>query len=608
MGLKNQAHKSGGFYLEAESLSIDYQIDWIHRTLSANLNLEKPKVCVVKTDQFKPSLLQWISKGGWFSVYGSVHAKGGQLELVDCSSNYQVLAQNFKFNVPYSQISPNQARLSAQFVQKNSIYDVTFSSEESESIVDLQIKEGHLSELQDVLNFWTSSLSKEDRSLNLSKGNLDGHIKVTIEPNRMPILETKMRLDQVHLDDRKTLLSVIIPKADIELVTGKIPQNCHNLSLKEVMGHWADLSQGEVTIPYGAQILYQKNQIEILKSNDMLGKITLSPNMPLQLNLEGNVTCGDRHSLLTLQGSGFLKMLKGNLEVKMKNQFKEEARFRCTVDPSEVKQHRFYAQIFNFTEDEADFLQQLLMPFYPEVKAVEIKKGKLNAKFGCDLKDLKVQNLKVDHFQINEGHLSQLSRVKEIKGLDATGQLSLNLTGKDLLKSLNSQVQFQTESATLQGQFLNNLVGDCQFHQGKLLKSHLKADFGQIRANVEWNIYHKEQALTVSLRGFVNDFLKFSPNFVQKCYTPLFERDQMGVELGGKFENYDWVVKGLCRIADHQPIEFGFDLKKNQTRDPHLEQFELFWQNFITPAKTLPAISFFDQSINEKLRAGYFGL
>ncbi|MCL5444406.1 hypothetical protein M3M44_09145, partial [Lactobacillus johnsonii] len=89
-----------------------------------------------------------------------------------------------------------------------------------------------------------------------------------------------------------------------------------------------------------AKVSYQKNQLEILKSLDMKGQITFHPKEPIKLHLEGNVSTGNRHSLLTIDGSGHFNVLKADVEVRMKNHFKDEARIRCMIDPSQEREHK----------------------------------------------------------------------------------------------------------------------------------------------------------------------------------------------------------------------------------------------------------------------------
>ncbi len=614
LGSKNRAVKKGGVYLEAESATIDYQIDWFKRSIKLALNLQKPKIHVIKTTTFKPTLKGLFKESVWFQVQATFKIEAGKLELIDKTSSSEILSQNFQFDAESQEISPSYSMICGKFFQGASSYDAAVSLKESSTSFNLDLKDTQVSELQDMLNFWASSLSKQERSLNCSKGMINGSLSVSIVDNYMPLLESKFEVRELHLDDKKTLLSVHVPKAMIDLKTTEVINEKQDYTFKDLLGIWIDSSQGAIKIPYGAQVLYQKNKFEILKSKDMKGQITFNQKEPLRLHLEGNVTTGDRQSLLILEGSGYLKMFKGDLEVRMKNHFKDEARIRCSVDPSALNQHKFYAQITNFSEEEAEFVQQLLMPFYPEAKAIEIQKGRLDANFRCTLQDFKAQDIEIDDFQIKEGYFKHIEWIEGIKNISARGRVKMHLSHSNPFKTASGEIQFKALEISTHDYRLDQIEGSTEIVEGQIAKSKASAYFANLKTNLDWDKQKKVDPLNISLSGSGEDFLRLSPNFVTKHYESIFEKEEVEVELNGVIEERVLNLKGKCTIGQFAPAFFGFNIHSRKNNGEQNEQFRIFWQNFISPLKIAPALSYFERKFNlhfpteYSLQGGWFTL
>lgn len=315
IGSKNKAVEKGGFFLEAESASLGYDVDWLARSIKVDLRLKKPKIHLIKTPNFKPSLADFFSgKEGLFNLETSIEVSEGELELIDKTSRNEVLTQQIQFEADTEFISPTQTSFIVGFWQGKSKCKSFINIKEKQIDCKIELESVQMPELQNTLHFWTSSKLKEERSLNCSNGTLSGSIDLSMQEDYLPSFETHLEVKSLHLSDKKTLLSTVVPKAEVNLVSGDLLKEKKEYTLLEVFETLIESTTGLVEIPYGAEILYQKNELEILKSPDMKGQIKLSKGEPTSFHLEGDVANGDYQSHLIVEGSGFLTMLKGEFQ------------------------------------------------------------------------------------------------------------------------------------------------------------------------------------------------------------------------------------------------------------------------------------------------------
>lgn len=162
LGLKSKVLQKGGIYLEAELMTVHYQIDWWKRSLKFDFDLLNPKIQVVKTADFKPSLTNLFkaSKTG-LQIETSFKVQQGQLKLTDRTVITQELSQHFLFEAESRNIQSDHVVASLSLSQDQSACIGLISLKSGSIHYSFDLKEVKAAELQDMINFWASNLAKE---------------------------------------------------------------------------------------------------------------------------------------------------------------------------------------------------------------------------------------------------------------------------------------------------------------------------------------------------------------------------------------------------------------------------------------------------------------
>ncbi len=605
IGTKEQILDDGGVYLQAQSLSIDFDFDLFKRRVCLDLNLSNPHVLVVKTATHKPSFFELFQKkSNLVDLSARVKVSDGELEMIDCFSAKEKWMQQLFFTVETKHATLDQTEIEINLGHESSQYNSVICLKENVIDYRLSLDNVEVSQFHNIVDFWSSLRPKENRSLNFSKGRLDGSLNLCLIPHYFPVLKTQLKVQELILEDKKTLLSTHVPQVNVAIETGNVQREGSSYKGKDLLDLLLVHSTGVIEIPFGAEVLYQKNQIEILKSLDMKGEIILQENQAAKLRFQGNVSTGSRYSLITLDGAGFLTRLDGYLNLKMKNDDKKEASLCCSINSYNPSQHQFYSQISNFSEAEADFVQQLLRPFYPQVTGLEIQKGLLNASVKCLFNEGRIQNIDVENFNLKEGDFNYFEWIQSAKNVEANGGLKISFASQNPLKNLDGKVYFQANQLIGEKNTFENLKGYSQFLEGKLIASHAKGDYSGLTVNAKWGV-ENVSPLFISLKGRGQDFIKHVPENMRCVYQPIFEEEKFEVDLWGETSKDQLRLNGKCIIGNKKPADFGLSLVKRLPVDDSQEQFKLFWKNYITPMKANPSLSYFERKMGLNLNSKY---
>lgn len=598
IGSKVKALEKGGSFLEAEVAQIQYEIDWFSRQVKASLNLQKPKITFVKTPEYQPSLKSlFSSEQGAIKTQISLGIEGGELELIDRASSLDVISQSFKFEADTELMSETQSAFVFSFYQ-NDAHCKSFVNIKQQTLhFKFELNNIEFKELQQTLDFWTSTKLKEEKSLNFNTGIFSGVIDLNFLKEHLPSFDANLSVKNLYLDDKKTLLNALVPQASVALKTPHIRLENKKASLREGIEMMVEETDGVVEIPKGAELLYVKNNIDILKSPDMGGKITLKKNQPTTLHLEGDVHSGEKTTHLTVNGSGLLNMIKGELEIKMKRGPQEPARLRASLDPYGSNQHKLYGQVEHFGYLEAEFIQQLLMPFFPEVKIFDIQKGFLDARFQCLFHNYRPKKLHVEDFVLKEAGFKGIEKVEVIENITTMGSIDLDFSKQKLLKGLSGQLSFKVDELKSKKHVLENFSGELNLNEGKIAFAKSKAIYSNLNISLLWDEKKTIDPLRINLEGYGKDGLKFAPSWLAEIYHSHFDEELIKVELEGALKNEELILKGQSKIANYNPAYFGTTIGK-KVRGVKKEQFRLFWENFITPIQTSPALSYFESALS----------
>lgn len=613
IGSQSKSAKNGGTFIEADEAVIAYDIDWFARKIKVDLNLKRPKIYLVKTVSYKPSLKGFISdKKGLFEIRTSLTVDEGEFQLIDKTSHEEVLTQKIQFEADTELADENQMAFVIKLTQNESRAKSFISLKDDQMSFKVDLEDVGVSKLHDILCFWTSTQLKDERSLNCKSGALSGSLDLQIKKAQLPELETRLEVKDLCLNDKKTLISTDIPTALLEIKTACLLSENKDYSLKEMLEALIESSNGVIDIPYGAEILYQKNELEILRSPDMKGQIKLTKDQPTTIHFEGDISNAGQKSRFTLDGSGLLTMLKGELDIKMRHDFLPEAKLRLSLDPYGINQHKLYGQMTHFSHKEVHFIQKLLMPFYPTLQSIDLQNGNLSSNFQCLFKNYRLKELSVGDFALVDASLNGYDWIEDVENVTLEGSCALSFENKEPLKTITAQALFKGKSLSIKGNSFTGLEGSCEVAQGKVEKGVLKALFSNMKAELNWDLERSIDPLTVLMVGKGENFIQFAPAKLKEAYLPVFSGENLKLGFSGAISGDLLNISGKCEVGQNEPAYFGFKVGKKHKEEDQKEQFRIFWDNFISPLKTMPSLSYFEKALslnygsNFYLKEGWF--
>lgn len=596
LGSKARALSRGGVYIETDEVVIGYDMNLLKRTLKIDLKVDKPSIWVTKTNHFKPSLNQFFKhKEGLIKVETSFAMTGGEIELCDKTSYHEPFVQKITFDAKNHIDEQNLSQILISLKQDEASCEGIVALHECEIDYNLNLNKVPISELQDMLYFWISSKSKQERSFNCFGGSIHGIVNLSFAENDMPMLRANLRLNEVCFDDKKTLLSMYIPEAIVDLQTTQHTLGKDSCSIKDLVESWLDTFEGDITIPIGASVLYQTEEIKILHSQNMVGRIAFENKQPIKIDLDGSIISNGKESVVSLHGSGFLNTLQGDLEILLQNPLKEPVTILCSLLSNGKNKHIFSSKITHLTQDEADIIQQLLSPFYPKVRIPRIKNGALDATINCQLTNFTPGYFSVDHFKITNGSLTDLNFIQNLKNLNAQGSIRFNLQDPNLFKTFDAEIEYQAEQLVSGSYQIDQIEGKCQFASGKLKLWNNVAFCSNIKGELDWNYNQSKDPLTLTFKGKGEDFCSIAPKLVKEGYSRFFKEEDVDVQLKGNVDQNRLILTGRAIVDKDQEISFGFDILSNHPKRIQSENEALFWRYFISPLRTMPTLGYFSE-------------
>lgn len=603
---KNRVHEKGGIYLCAQSATLDYDFNFLKKKIKVEIELIDPLIDVVKTAQFQPSLSALFhSKKSRFDVKLGCRTQQGELKLIDKVNPRAACIQEIGFCVDSRLFHENQLAVELCLFQGSSQCKSLINIREKKVDYKLNLDHFALKDAQNMIFFWLTERSQKNRSLNFSNGVVDGSIECRFIPDHLPLIEVDLDMEHIQLDDQKTLLSTYIPKAQAHLKTPLLFKEKRGYLIYEVAEILVDNCQGIIEVPQGAQIVYQKNQVEILKSPNMKGKIVFEDQKPAQFSFEGLITSKNKELELKLEGALYSMTAKGDFNLRLKGPNQEAAHLRCLIDSLGPRQHKLYAQISHFNKEGVEVIQQLLSPFFPNLKEVELIDGTLQAYLRAHFYNFKLDELFIDNFNLTKLHFKSNLKIKEIQGLDANGALSFNFLNSDPMKTLLGQVRFQARHFNAINHPFEQLEGNCQFKDGQLEKSYAKAALGQLFGEAKWKFALDEDPLSIKVQGKGQAFLTHLPNLFQKAYGPEFANSSVELNLNGRLNDDKMTITANCQIGSESLAHFGFDIQKNEEEKTALKPLKEFWSAYLSPNTTSPSLHYFENKLSLNSKSNY---
>ncbi len=441
------------------------------------------------------------------------------------------------------------------------------------------------------------------QDISILQGSIKGKLALIIPKEGRPFAQGDLILTDLEFEAPQIELSGYIKEATLELFEN--PDKRVLKQLPKTIGH--------LKMEHGSRLTFDRDHEPFCTIGELGGEIFFRTEENAKVSLSAMCDHHGKRSPMTIEGEArFPSDKEGSLDLSVLFGTGQEAATARFLTRELGTKNKFAELAFkNIGPDEFELLTTMLAPHIPESKQVEMASGRIDASAiahmnGFRITDLNIENIAATHLEID-----LIPWQLEVKIALLSGNLSVNLTTKNILETINADLivesgQVRWEAMDSDVLLLDNLKTKMIVRNGTILNSKVDGQLMGLKGHIDVDGSAGNQQIvtmrftgdTVGIKSILPEKMKGG---VDKAFplslmdlTASIARKEEGLSLEGQLRAYDQ-VKG-----ENLEIPFGFDIVTTSIPlwgkwpVPHLAQE--YWQTVgmeasmaTGPALTAPA-------------------
>jgi hypothetical protein len=560
--------EEGGYRIQADKATLNVSPSWWKPSLNFSVEFENPVVDIGnQAEEFRKLVRQPYQTFHLFEIHTKINVPQGTILVHDFTDDHLVPVPLF-FHIDLA--CKNTREGCASFwigEQKNDHILVTFSENEAaEPQIALDLHNVCCASARQILN----GILPKYQSLEVSKGNLNGHVILTLTENGSQNAEGQISLKDLVLHDKVIDLDIAIPEAVLNLAP----------NTSQTIGR-LNLSPSSVEL--------KKDGLPFWSLHEAKGSALFNQEDHLHFSLTGSITDNGKVRQLQINGMGSFgdpEQISYFLDMELKGENPEtDASFHFAARKLGDQWGFGEVEMLGFGIEELELARHLIQKQYPKWSSVQLHRGNIDAAMLVYFKGFHLSEVHVERIAAYDMSFSY-----DPWGLNASvdyalGSLSFDLLNENPKKTLDADLEISQGILNLDAIGLDNaswqLSGidtSLKVDKGVIQKSLLKGTIAGLHGEVVLDGTSDGPLALFDFQGGMTDFAKAVPETVHKGLDKKFTGDRLRIlgHADGSEEGLVFDTVASIETADKQPeeIRFGFTLARSPlslTVDYHLK-------------------------------------
>ncbi len=557
LGTESSFLKEGGLSIEAPKASLFYEVNWLHKKLELRIEIPKSIVKLTRSEKTYESLKKiFKSRSKIVDLKTYLTLDQGHLVLIDPNQtkildfNFEKKEINSDQEITHITVWDESSYLKGIIHQIKETYDCKIDFD--------RVK---LKSMKHILNFGLEIAGKKEVNQVDLQGLLSGSLDVVLLKGYLPLIHSKLEIQQLDIKSREENYSGKVPKLFLTFETPNRIDDVPNQNWERKIFHLLEYGNGSISIPIYSEFNLSEKNKGLLKGQNLKGKVIFSHRGPSKLNLDGAIRFSDQLSQIALEGQGSFLAQRGDIQVHLNHELGQKATLNLSIDPQPGGVRKISATFDEFKKSEVQLLKELIAPVFPQVEKMDLDAGNIAAKLHLYLNQHRIEKVVADHFFLHELKGKQLG-LGFVENLNAEGHFLIHLDQKLPLESFSGDIRFEADSICYENQEVTQLKGSVAVDSGHLKSSKVEALFSGLQTSFLCNRAEDTLPLFLEFKGQGKDFLDFIPDRISECYRDMFAQSAVEVQCKGDLQKKDLFLTGFCEIENKDRFDFGFYLKK----------------------------------------------
>lgn len=619
----NKRLEEGGYRIQANQAILTVSPSWWKHFLKFTVEFHNPVIDVGKeAEEFQKLVKQPYQTFHLFDIHTKVHVSEGKILFHDFNDDLLVPVPLF-FHINLACKESREGCVSFWLGEQENDNGIVLISFSQNSLNDPEM----LVELQNVCCASAQQILKgiwpEYENLEISSGNIDGSFSITFPKSSNHYAKGQIFLKELGLRHKSMDLEMNISEALIDLAANEIDKN----------GHKSFQTIGKLNI-LPSMIELKKEGQSFWTLHEAKGTASFSQSNS-NFSLVGLVEDHDRLRDLTINGMGSFSdegLVNYVLDMELKGDKQEAQNTNFHFSARKLSDQWSFGEVelLGFGVDELELTQHLVKNHFEKWPFIQIHQGTIDAAMLMYFKEFRLSEVNIERIAAHD-----LSVSFDPWGLyasleNASGSLSFDLLGEDLLKTLNANLKITQGTLILEAVGLDNASWQLSgintgltVNQGVIKKSLLKGTIAGLKGVIELDGTSSKPNIVFDFNGDVKDFAKALPEQIRKKLEHKFLNDQIKIygfannKIGGLA--FDGIVSFQSEDSQTDDIHFGFTLGRSSEElwqrwppqslaTEYLRQGGLEIVRFIAPAAAMPIYSAYRYLLSQNLGFSGFTL
>ncbi len=566
-----------GYYLQAEEVLIDYELDWLNWVLDTHVQISKPNLSIVKKGKGLPNfILQAKNRFAGLNIKEKFAVNDGVVELIDISGECPV-KQMIYFKIDGTECDIGKIRVDLGYqnnLEEDNTFKVFINKKVKDFVVSCSLNQLQCRDITKTMAFLGGKSRLILDRWNFLYGTVNGAFSLKFHSGKLPSMEGHLDYKDLRIAHTSLSLECFVPGIALSFQEGLGSKIDQSLPFgKTLITEMLLKNNGSLVIDKGASVTFHYDDSK-WGATGLRGKIDFTSENPSSIFLEGQFVNQMEVSDLIVEGKGFFLDQPGfpigDLNLIIKDETNKHTHVRAMVDQVTPHQQNLHMQFSYLREKECRVIQDFLGSYYPDWQQLTIERGQFSAQLRMVIEDLSIKNLAIENFVIHDAIITSKTHTFQAGFEEACGTLSLDFSSLNPVGTLNMDAMVSNGTIRLRDKLNSSLYfldiqSQIAIRKGLIQQSLLQADFAGLRGIFEWNRLSTDAVCKLNVSGTLTNIISFLPESFNKYLEGDLSDNNVWVQVFAKQMDKVLTLKGSLQIdrevKEKEHIQFGFDLQ-----------------------------------------------
>jgi hypothetical protein len=422
------------------------------------------------------------------------------------------------------------------------------------------------------------------KGLSIDHGKIHGDIHLSRLEGAVPKIRGILEINELAFEYAVGNLKGKIPKSKIELDACPLCVEAINSDAKVKFNIGAGLF-----LSVGSKV---KNEEAFFELGNVAGSFELAQESAL-LNFKGTTRYGGQELDFLIDSNAKLvgkKVVNGDFVISMHDDETVVSGIHFAFHSKGNTGQVGELEIKNFRKAEFHLLQAALLPYYPQLRFLQMHDGVIDAHLSGHALDRHPNALYIDNVDIKDLQIALPEWQLAMLLPKATGSMTLDFIADNIFNTINADIVF--EGATINCESVDapaeNINAQLRVRKGHLERSTFEGNFAGLQGTVLLDSSNPKEIAKANFHGDVQKLAKLLPDHLRRGIHERFTDDSLDVNVAVSRHEQGVSIEAGINVFDPKrdqpyPLLVNFNLIKTSNElwghwPPHQQSAD-YWRN-----------------------------